>query len=158
MKTDHTIKLVLLVLLAVFAAANLAAFDVYHWVDQNGVAHYSQYRPASDIPNVKVQKLEDTRTPGDGQVEDIYNVEAHEKHMAAWRQEREQMRKDARERKMLAAQQQPVRYPQPERNYVRPYWYPPLQNRPIHRPSPKPRPPVANPRPPSRVKPRGGSS
>lgn len=149
-------KIVTLVVLAVIAGTKVSASEIYHWVDENGVQHFSQYKPAGDIPNVSQQKMEDAVPPGDG--EDVYNVEEHEKRMAAWREEREQKRKDAQEQKRLEAQRQPIRYQEPARNYVRPYWYPPIHNRPPHRPPHKPTPPIEKPGPPSSVRPRGDSN
>ncbi len=146
-----------LVLLAVFSSAVVAKNEIYHWVDKNGIPHYSQYRPSGDIPGLSTQKLEGATPPGDGRTEDVYNVKAHEKRMVAWRKEREQKRKDALERKRLAAQRQPVRYPVQRRSFSRSYWYPPFYGRPPHKPPVKPQPPVENPRPPSKAFPHGRS-
>ena len=154
-------KLITLALLALIASTNIAATEIYHWVDENGVPHYSQYRPGDDIPNVSTQKLVDTTPSGNDQVEDVYNLEAHEKRMTAWREEREQERKEARERKKQAAQQQPIKHSEPYRDYSRSFWYPPIYNRPPHRPPYerpiKPQHPIVNPSPPSTLLPRGGS-
>lgn len=164
MNTGRVTKIITLVLLAVIASTKLAASEIYHWVDENGIPHYSQDRPVGNIQGVSKLQLEDTAPQGNGQVEDVYNIDAHEKRMAAWREEREQKREDARERKRLAAEQQQIQYPQPERDYSRSYWYPPIYYRPPyrppHRPPYKPRPPVVDvdPRPPSTLLPRGGSS
>ena len=157
MNTVRVTKFIILALLAVSASTTVAATEIYHWVDENGVAHFSQYRPGDDTPNVSTQILEDTSPSGDNQVEDVFNLEAHEKRMTAWREEREQERKEARERKQQAAQQQPIKHSEPYRDYSRSFWYPPIYNRPPHRPPHKPQPPVANPRPPSPFLPSRGS-
>ena len=150
-------KITILTALTIFGGTKVTASDIYRWVDENGVQHFSQYQPVGDIPNVSLQKLEQTTSAEDGRVEDIYNVEEHEKRMAAWREDKKQARKDARERKTLATQQQPIRYQEPVRNY----WYPPIYsrppNRPPNRPPQKPEPPIEKPRPPSVVKPGGVS-
>jgi len=161
MNTGRTTKIFTLVLLAVFSGTNVAAIEIYHWVDENGVSHYGQYQPAGNIPGVSKLTLEDTTPPGNGQVEDIYNVKAQEKRMVAWREEREKKRKEARERKRQTAQQQPVRYPPGYRNYSRrSYWYPPAYGRPPRWPSPKPphesQHPIAIPHPNSALLPKGG--
>jgi len=160
MNAGRTTIISTLVLLAVFSSTSVAAIEIYHWVDENGVPHYGQYRPAGSIPGVSKLTLEDTTPPGSGQVEDIYNVEAQEKRMATWREEREKKRKEASERKRQIAQQQPASYPQRYRKYSRGYWYPPAYGRPHHRPSPKqsPEPPhrIAIPQPNSGLFPKGG--
>ncbi len=144
----------MLALLAMVTSPKVAAAEIYHWVDENGVPHYSQVRPGDDIPNVSMQKLEDT-TPD--QVDDVYNLEAHEKHMAEWREEREKERKEKRERKRQAAQQPPIKHSEPYRDYSRSFWYPPIYNWPPNRPPHKPQPPVVIPRPPSPFLPSRGS-
>ena len=157
MKTSHTIIIITLALVAVIASTKAAAMEIYHWVDENGVSHFSQYQPGDDTQNVSAKKLEDT-TPD--QVEDVYNLEEHEKRMTAWREEREKERKETRERKKQAAQQQPIKHSEPYRDYSRSFWYPPIYNRPPHRPPNrpphKPQPPVVNPRPPSPFLPSRG--
>jgi len=155
MTTYRTTIISTLAALAVFSCTQLLATEIYSWVDENGVQHFTQYRPGGDTPNVSTQQLEDTAPPGDGQPEDVYNLEEHEKRMAAWREEREQNRKDARESKQQAPQQQ-VRYPEQNNRYIRPYWYPPIYGRPPVKPPPKPEHPIEKPRaPPHNVPPRG---
>lgn len=146
-------KIITLAFIAIIACTKTAATEIYHWVDENGVPHYSQYRPGDDTPNVSTKKLEDT-TPD--QVEDVYNLEAHEKRMTAWREEREKERKETRERNKQAAQQQPIKHSEPYRDYSRSFWYPPIYNRPPHRPPNRPQPPIVNPRPPSPFLPSRG--
>ncbi len=147
-----------LALLAMITNPKVTAAEIYHWVDENGVSHYTQVRPGDDIPNVSIQKLEDS-TPD--QVDDVYNLEAHEKRMIAWREERDQERKETRERKRKIAEQQPIKHSEPYRDYSRSFWYPPIYNRPPYRPPHKPplRPkqPGVLPSPPSTLFPRGGS-
>jgi hypothetical protein len=157
MNTAYVTKFMTLALLAMITSPKVAAAEIYHWVDENGVPHYSQYRPGDDTPNVSTKKLEDT-TPD--QVEDVYNLEAHEKRMTAWREERDQERKETRERKRKIAEQQPIKHSEPYRDYSRSFWYPPIYNRPPHRPPNRPphrpQPPVINPRPPSPFLPSRG--
>ena len=143
MNVDRAIKVVTLVLLVLIANTNVAASDIYHWVDEDGIAHYSQFKPAIGTANVGKQKLENKAPPGDGEVEDIYNVEAQEKRMATLREEREQGRKNSRERNQRAAQQQPGNYSEGGFDYSNGYGYPPDYNR---RPN-RPRPPIVRPRP-----------
>lgn len=153
MNTNYTTKGITVVFLLVITSTKLAASEIYHWVDENGVQHFSQYRPAGNIPDVSELQLGDSVVSGNDQVTDVYNIDAHEKHMAAWREERKQKREDARERKRQVAQQQPVKYTQPGPYYSRSYWYPPIYNRPPI----KPEPPIVLPSPPSTLLPRGNS-
>jgi len=60
MKICHATKLITLVLLAAIASANIAASEIYHWVDEDGVSHFSQQPPAKDIQNVSTQPIRDT--------------------------------------------------------------------------------------------------
>jgi len=153
MKTCHATKLITLVLLAAIASTNIAAAEIYHWVDEDGVSHFSQQPPAKDIQNVSTQPIRDT-APSDGVLaEDIYDTKAHEERMVEWRKQREQERKDARDSKQQAARQQ-VKYPQPESygRYPYPYLYPPIHrppHRPPNRPPSRPERPIFNPRPPT---------
>ena len=150
MNTFRVTRIVTLAALLAIAGTKVLASEIYHWVDENGVQHFSQYKPAGDVPNVSQQILKDATPPGDG--EDVYNVEEHEKRMAAWREERDKKREEARERN---SKQQPINYREPERVYGRGYWYPPVYGRPPYKPPHKPIPPIEKPRPPSYVKPRG---
>ena len=157
MNTGRVTKIITLALLAAIASTNIAATEIYHWVDENGVSHFSQYRPGDDTPNVSTKKLEDTAPD---QVDDVFNLEAHEKRMTAWREEREKEREETRERKKQAAQQQPIKHSELYRDNSRGFWYPPIYNRPPHRPPNRPphrpQPPFVNPRPPSPFLPSRG--
>lgn len=159
MFTDRTTIVFTLAALAMLFSTQLPAAEIYHWVDENGVQHFTQYRPGSDIPNVSTQKLENIAPPDNGQPEDVYNLEEHEKRMAAWREERDQNRKDARERKQQEAQQQRVEYPEQNNRYIRPYWRRPIYGRPPIKPPTIPEPPIEIPRsPPHNIPPRGISN
>jgi len=144
-----------LAVLAISISTQLPAAEIYHWIDENGVQHFTQYRPSGDIPNLSTQELVDNAPPGNDQPEDIYNLKEHEKHMTAWREELEQDRKDARERKQKKAQQQ-VRYPEQYNRNAGSYWNRPIYGWPPVKPPPKPELPIVIPRsPPHHVYPRG---
>ena len=155
MKTCHVTRLIAWVLLAAIASANVAASEIYHWVDENGVAHFSQQPPAKDIQNVSTQTIRDTAPTAGVLAEDIYDTKAHEERMAEWRKERDQERKDARDRKEQVARQQALTYPQPESYDRRPYLRPPIY-RPHPRPPYNPERPIFNPRPPTTALNGGG--
>jgi len=74
MNTFRVTGIISLVVLAVFASTKAPASEIYQWVDENGVQHFSQHKPAGDTPNVSQRELEDNAPPGDGQVEDVYNA------------------------------------------------------------------------------------
>jgi hypothetical protein len=153
MRTYCTTGIMSLVFLLVIASANIAASQIYQWVDENGVSHFSQQPPAKDTQNVGTKTIRDTAPNAGGEAEDIYDTKAHEERMAEWREQREQERKDARDRKEKEATQQ-VRYPQPESYGRRPYIYPPI-HRPPGRPPHNPDRPIFNPRPPTASLSRG---
>ena len=150
MDTTRVTKSIGFFMLAIVLSTIAMASEIYHWVDENGVSNFSQYRPASNTPDVNTLKLETSKPPGNDQYEDVYNVEAHEKRMIAWRAERQNTREDSRERKRQASQQPQIQYVQAQSQY----WYPrPYYSyRPPYKPHPpieKPRPPIEKPRPPS---------
>ncbi len=134
-------------LMLLLAAPAVLATEIYHWVDKDGVPHYSQNPPPPDTGEVNLMRLEDTSPVNPGSEEDLYNVEAQQKRMASIRQEREAKREAERERRRKVAAQQPVViYQQPEQ-YAYPFWNSGFYPRPpIHpRPPVRPEPPVAVP-------------
>ena len=143
MNTCRVVIITMLVISAFVAGSKVGASDIYHWVDENGVPHYSQYQPGGDTPDVSRQKLENRAPPGNGEAEDVYNVEAHEKHMAEWREDRDKERADTRARNRQAAQQNSTRNSESYSTQSGSYLYPPVYGkRPV-----RPRPPVVRPRP-----------
>jgi hypothetical protein len=153
MRTYRATGIMSLVFLLVIASANIAASQIYQWVDENGVSHFSQQPPPKDTQDVSTKANRNTAPYSGGEAEDIYDTKAHEERMAEWREQREQERKDARDRKEKEATQQ-VRYPQPESYGRRPYIYPPIY-RPPGRPPHNPDRPIFNPRPPTASLSRG---
>jgi len=148
MNTKRAAKTIGLLVLGFVLNTIVMASEIYHWVDENGVSHYSQYKPAGDTPGVSIQKMEASRPPADGQAEDVYNIEAHEKRMTEWREQRQKEREESRDQKNQASQQLQIQYPQPQSSYWgrRGYYnYRPPQNSP---PIVKPRLPSVLPRPP----------
>lgn len=111
-----------------------SATEVYHWVDENGVLHYSQERPPGDVSGVTKLTLEDPVVPD--QPEDIYGVEEQAERIAQRREEMQQRRDEARERKQNAATQPIVVVQQPHAIYPNRWWWPPLYPSPPVRPEP----------------------
>jgi hypothetical protein len=128
------------VALAAMTAMPLPAFEVYHWVDQDGVAHYSQWQPASGDPDFRRLTLEETATAGVGG--DVYPVQEQVEAMEALWQALEQEREDRRARRRETPPAAVVYYPQPVAQAVWPLWLddPRLRPRPPHRPKPSPDP------------------
>jgi len=141
MNTQLAAKTIGLFVLGFVLSTIVTAAEIYHWVDENGVSHYSQYKPASDTPGVSTQKMETSRPSGDGQAEDVYHLEAHEKRMTAWREQRQKERDESRDRKRQDSQQLQIQYPQSQSSYRgRRGFY-------NYRPPNHPRPPIVKPRP-----------
>jgi len=158
MNTNRIKRIVALAFLLVIADTNISASEIYQWVDENGVSHFSQQPPAKDTQDVSTRAIIETAPSVSAEAEDIYDTEAHAERMAEWRKEREQERKDARDRKDQESRQQPT-YQQPESYGRRPYIYPPIYRPPVRppgRPPYNPDRPIFNPRPPTSSLTRGG--
>ena len=124
-----------LFLLAFLASMPVLATEVYHWVDENGVSHYSQNAPATDVDGVSKMILEDTTPPDYDPEEDRYGVEAQAERMASLREEMAEKREAQRERQRNAPQQPVVQYQQPyQYGGYSPFWRPPYYPSPPLRP------------------------
>lgn len=51
-------------LIAALLPASAAAFEIYKWVDENGVVHYSESRPEKPAVPVETLYIESTNPPG----------------------------------------------------------------------------------------------
>jgi hypothetical protein len=99
--------------LALFAGLLLPTVEVlagpiYHWVDEDGVHHYTETAPPSRSTDVELVTVEDTRSPDYDPEQDLYNVAGQAERMQARRDELAQKREAARERQERLAQQQPT--------------------------------------------------
>ena len=119
-----------LFLLAVLASLPVFATEIYHWVDENGVSHYTQSAPPGDVAGVSQMNLEDTTPPDYDPEEDRYGVEAQAERMAALREEMTEKREAQRERQRNTAQQPVVQYQQPYPYGYSSFWQPPYYPRP----------------------------
>ena len=146
MSRNRTTTIFFVAILVMFASNIVLAYELYHWVDEDGVANYTQDQPADTTPGVRKLTLEDA--PDNAPVEELYDVQAHAERMAAFREEKKQRRTETLERQRRAAEQQVVQVIEPVRHYANPFWYPPR----YYKPRPKPQPPVAEPRPTSTLK------
>lgn len=151
MSTGQTITVFILVFLALIASTTVTAYEVYHWVDENGVQNFSQKPPSGKIPDVSKMNLVDTTPQDYDPDEDRYGVQVQAERMAALREKMAQERDDARERERNAAQQQAVQYREPYRRYSNGVWLPPI----YPRPPVKPQPPIEVPYPTDTLRPPG---
>ena len=154
MAAGRTTTVIIWALLAMLASTTVAAFEIYHWLDENGVPNFSQKQPDGKIPGVSILNLADTTPPDYDPEDDRYGVQAQAERLSALREEMEQRRNAVRERQKNAALQQLVQYREPVRNYSHRYWYPPIYPRPSHKPQPS----IAVPYPTSTLEPPGRSS
>jgi hypothetical protein len=122
-----------------------AESEIYHWVDEDGVAHFSQHAPAEHVSDVKTLEFQDT-TPEDYDPQaDHFGVQAQADRMSALREENEQLRAVNRERRARADEKVIIQYREAERGYYNGYWNQPNRpNRPgrPNRPQPKPENPI----------------
>jgi len=141
MKSKQKRKWVAGFLLTVSLSAPASAAEIYKWVDENGVTHFTQMPPNPSITGVSQPTLRDTRPSDYDPEQDIYGVEAQAERMQQLRDERKEKRQARLEREREARKQQAVQYR--DREYYgypvyRPGWVNP-------RPPLRPTPPVARP-------------
>lgn len=118
-------------LFAILSVSTAAATEVFSWVDENGVVHFSQSAPPDSVKGVEKMILEDTTPTDYDPEEDLYGVAAQAERMAALREEMAEKREDAEDRRRRVPTPQPVVQYQNSYPYgTVPYWRPPL--RPIH--------------------------
>jgi len=151
MSAGRTTTIITLALLAMIFSTTVAAYEIYHWLDENGVPNFSQQQPVGKIPGVSMLSLADTTPPDYDPEEDRYGVQAQAERMNILREEMEQRRDAVRERQINTARQQLVQYREPVRYYSHPIWFPPIHHRPPH----KPQPPIEVPDPTSTLGPPG---
>jgi hypothetical protein len=136
MVARHAITVFMMAFLAMITSPATLGSDVYHWLDENGVPNFSQKEPGGEIQSVSRLNLPDTTPPDYDPNEDRYGIEEQAERMTALREEMDEQREDARERRRNTVQQQPLQYPEPYRSYSRGIWYPPVYPRPPQRPHP----------------------
>ena len=109
-------------------SAPVLATEVYHWVDENGVSHFTQSAPAADVSGVMKMIVEDTTPPDYDPEEDRYGVVQQQERMAALRKDRKEGREAEQKRQKDTAARQPVV------QYVDRYRAPLFWNTPDYRP------------------------
>jgi hypothetical protein len=133
MRKVHTIILILATWLGI---ATGFAYEVYHWVDENGVAHYSQDKPDDSVKGVKKLQLEDTTPAGFDPTEDRYGVEQQAERMAELRENMDERREAARERRQSVPPAPVPIYQDPYPYSLNRLWLPPVYPWPPVRPEP----------------------
>jgi len=133
MQKVHTI---ILTFIAWLGASTGFAYEVYHWVDENGVAHYSQDKPAASVPGVRVLQLDDTAPAGFDPDEDRYGIEQQADRMAELRASMDERREAARDRQQSTPPAPAVIYQDPYPYYSNRLWLPPVYPWPPVRPKP----------------------
>lgn len=119
---------------------SVSGTEVYHWVDENGVSHFTQSAPPGEVAGVKKMTVEDTAPPDYDPDEDRYGVARQQERMAALREEMKEKREAEQKRQRDAAARQP------QVRYVDRYSTPAYWNYPWNRPQPpRPQPPIAVP-------------
>jgi hypothetical protein len=119
-------------------SASVLATEVYHWVDENGVSHFTQSAPTAEVSGVRKMIVEDTTPPDYDPEEDRYGVAQQQERMAALREDMKERREAEQKRQRDAAARQPAV------QYVDRYRAPLFWNPPYFRPQP-PQPPIAVP-------------
>lgn len=143
--TSRFASIFLFVFLCSWAASPVHATEVYRWVDEDGVVHFSQTAPIKPEANVDRLALQDTRPSDYDPDQDIYGVAEQAERMKALREDMEAKRQASLERQREAAKQPVVQYRQPERYGYPIFWdagpRPPL--RPVPLPGPVNPPPAS---------------
>ena len=92
-------KMPFLSLLALALAVPAFAAEIYHWVDENGVANFSSTAPpVQDVP-VKTMVLDDSPAPRYDPEKDPFDVEGQAERMAAYREQLAKRREAANQRR-----------------------------------------------------------
>jgi len=113
--------------------ASASASDIYRWVDEDGVVHFSDTAPA-DTDDVERLRVDVTNPPGYDPAEDPYSIRNQAARMGETWSRLEERREDRREKRREEAEWQPAAvfqsyHPYP---YFRPGFFVP--GRPGHRP------------------------
>ena len=138
MATGHTTTTVItFALLAMISRTAVAAIEIYHWLDENGIPNYSQTRPEGKIPDVNKLIMVDTTPPDYDPEKNPYSVQANTERMVALREKMEQRREARRERRRTVSQRQFVPYREPVPYYSHPVWYQPIHPVPPQNPPPQ---------------------
>lgn len=90
------------------------AEEIFHWVDANGVHHYSQSPPPEKADGVKTLQVDGSQPASYDPTEDRYNVAAQEIAMQERRDKLEESRKSQQQAQQTSTSNTVVYYPQPD--------------------------------------------
>lgn len=124
---------------------SLSAGPIYHWVDDDGVHHYTESPPPEKSDEVSTVAVDDTLPQDYEPDQDIYNVAQTTERTQAIREDMEEKREKSREDRSRQASQPVVVVQQQASPYASNWWggspgYP-------NRPPVKPELPIAPPEP-----------
>lgn len=153
---------VISMLIVLHSYSSVSAAEVFHWIDENGVIHFSQWAP-DNVVDVAKLVVHTNNPPGYDPLEDPYSIRNQaERTSETWKAL--EARKEERREKVRKEREQYIRNSPPPYDYYysyrqpRQYWpiyrpiYPPNRpptRPPIHPPGHKPAPlpvhPIARP-------------
>jgi hypothetical protein len=132
---SETSRLAATAMVAIAFVSNASAADIFRWVDDDGVVHFSDTAPAGDT---KVERLRvDSANPPDyDPADDPYSIRNQAERMGETWSRLEERREERRETRREAAERQPVLVYPPYYPYPYRYYAPVinLPGRPGHRP------------------------
>ena len=139
MKSTQLILFGSLAVLTAWPVSSLAE-QIYHWVDANGVQHFSQTAPDSGSKDVRTLDVDGSQPASYDPEEDRYNVAAQTAATQAVRDRLAENRKEQQERRPVNPEPQVIYYPEPNYSYGNGILYPPdyPRPRPPNRPPGKP--------------------
>lgn len=133
--TSEIGHLAFVAIIAIMFTATASASDIYRWVDEDGVVHFSDTAPADDRDAERL-RLNGSNPPDYDPVDDPYSIRNQAKRIGeTWSRLEEQL-EERREKRREQAERQPVVVYEPYypyRNYRPGYFVP---RRPGHRPVP----------------------
>jgi hypothetical protein len=100
-----------LLVLAGFSSARLSGDEIYYWVDESGVANFSQTRPSEQVVGVSTMALADTSPAVNDPNEDLWSIEKTAERTLAHREELAKKREGHRAQQIAAAERSSL-YPQ----------------------------------------------
>jgi hypothetical protein len=114
----------------------LCAQEIYSWVDENGVQHYSEVAPENSNHEVTELQIDGSQPADYDPTEDRYNIAAQQAEMQALRDSLEESRKEKKEQRERELERQAaaqvIYYPEPDFGYGSNIYYPPYRPLPPH--------------------------
>ena len=143
----HPTWLITGLLLATAGWQEASAFELYHWVDENGIKHFSQWKPEEESADVVELTVEDNAPAGYDPGEDRYNLAATQAAMEDVWNEHNRRREESMNRR-AAERDSTVNVVHYEEPYAySDHWYAGYPVFPAHPPFPRPPKPPMRPHP-----------